>query len=73
MRTTTIQVQSEMKKKLTAMKLHSRETYNDVLERLLEDLSQLDEGTRRDIEKAIREIKSGKYRTHGQVKAEMGL
>ncbi len=70
---TTIQVKSETKKKLEAMKLHSRETYNDVLERVLEDLGELNEATRREIEKAVRDIDSGEYRTHSQVKAEMGL
>ena len=69
---TTIQVQSDLKKKLDAMKLHPRETYNDVLERVLEDLGELNEVTRREIEKAIREIKSGKSRSHAQVKTEMG-
>lgn len=70
---TTIQVQSDLKKKLDAMKLHPRETYNDVLERVLEDLGELNEVTRREIEKAVREIASGKSRTHAQVKAEMGF
>ncbi len=70
---TTIQVQSELKKKLDAMKLYPRETYNDVLERVLEDLAELNDITRQEIEKAAREIESGKYRSHAQVKAEMGF
>lgn len=70
---TTIQLSEEMKKTLQAKKLHSRETYEEVLERLLEDLSELNAQTKREIEKAIREIKAGKYRTHEQLKAEMGF
>ncbi len=70
---TTIQLSEEMKKTLQAKKLHSRETYEEVLERLLEDLSELSAQTKREIEKAIREIKAGKYRTHEQLKAEMGF
>jgi predicted transcriptional regulator len=70
---TTIQLSEEMKKTLQSMKLHPRETYEEVLERLLEDLRELNEETKKEIEKAIREIKAGKYKTHEQLKAEMGF
>ena len=73
MATTTIQLSQEMKKMLEGMKLHPRETYEEVLERLLEDLRELSENTKKEIEQAMREIKAGKYRTHGQLKAEMGF
>lgn len=53
------------------MKLHPRETYEEVLQRILEDLHELNEQTKKEIEKAIKEIKAGKYRTHEQLKAEM--
>ena len=55
------------------MKLHPRETYEEVLERLLEDLQDLGEETKRDIEEATREIESGKFRTHEQLGDEMGF
>lgn len=73
MATTTIQLSKDMKKTLEQLKLHPRETYEDVLQRLLEDLRELDEQTKKEIEQAIREIKTGKYRTHEQLKAEMGF
>ncbi|MFQ5553543.1 MAG: hypothetical protein ACE5EW_07505 [Thermoplasmata archaeon] len=73
MSTTTIQLSREMKKSLEGMKLHPRETYEEVLERLLEDLRELSEQTKEEIERAIREIESGKYRTHDQLKAELDL
>ena len=44
--TTTIQLSTEMKGALEGMKLHPRETYEDVLERLLEDLRELNEETK---------------------------
>lgn len=69
---TTIQLSNKLKKTLEGMKLHPRETYNDVLERILEDLNELNEETRKDIERALKEIESGKYKTHEQVKAELG-
>lgn len=62
-----------MKDELEGMKLHPRETYEDVLERLLEDLHELSEETEREIDRARREIKAGKYRTHDQLKADMGF
>jgi len=71
--TTTIQLSKEMKGALEGMKLHPRETYEDVLERLLEDLRELSEETKKEIERALREIKAGKYRTHDQLKAELGF
>ena len=55
------------------MKLHPRETYEQVLERILEDLRELSEQTKKEIEHAMKEIKAGKYRTHEQLKAEMGF
>ncbi len=73
MATTTIQLSKEMKKTLEEMKLHPRESYEEVLERLLEDLRELNEQTKKEIERAIKEIKSGKYRTHDQLKAELGF
>ena len=71
--TTTIQVDSEIRDTLNNMKLHPRETYNDVLERLVEDLQELNAETKRDIKKALEEVESGNYRTHAEVKAEMGF
>lgn len=62
-----------MKKVLEGMKLHPRETYEDVLERLLEDLQELSEQTKKEIEQALRDIKAGRYRTHRQLKDELGF
>ena len=73
MATTTIQLSQEMKKVLEGMKIHPRETYEEVLERLLEDLQELNEQTKKEIEQAIRDIKAGKYRTHQQLKDELGF
>jgi len=70
---TTIQVEESVRDKLNSMKMHSRETYNDVILRLLEDLRELNDETKKEIEKAVKEIESGKYKTHDEVKEEMGL
>ena len=73
MATTTIQLSTELKRTLESMKLHPRETYEQVLERILEDLRELSEQTKKEIEHAMKEIKAGKYRTHEELKAEMGF
>ncbi|MCJ2520671.1 MAG: hypothetical protein LN412_06990 [Candidatus Thermoplasmatota archaeon] len=73
MATTTIQLSQEMKKTLEGMKLHPRETYEEVLKRLLEDLHELNEQTKEEIDRAVHEIKAGKYRTHDQLQAELGF
>ncbi len=55
------------------MKIHPRETFNDVLERVVEDLRELDKGTLVEVEKARAEIRAGKYLTQEQVRKAMGL
>lgn len=73
MAATTIQLSKDMKKTLEGMKLHPRETYEEVLERLIEDLRELNQQTKKEIEQAIREIKAGKFKTHDQLKADLGF
>jgi predicted transcriptional regulator len=73
MAASTIQLSTEMKRRLNEMKLHPRETYEEVLERLLEDLQELSGETKRDIEEAIRQIEAGRFRTHQQLGEEMGF
>ena len=70
---TTIQIEKEVQEQLCDMKIHSRETYNDVLERMIEDLQELDQETKKEIEKALKEIDSGKYKKHEDLKKEMGF
>jgi len=70
---TTIQIDESIRDNLNAIKIHSRETYSDVIQRLLEDQRELNDETKREIGKAVKEIESGKYRTHDEVKEEMGL
>ena len=70
---TTIQIKEDIKSILTQMKLFERETYNDVLERLIEDVHELNDETKKEIESAINEINSGKYITHEKLAEEMGF
>ena len=69
----TIQIREETKKTLLSMKLHPRETYEEVIERMIEDLSQLNEETIKQIEEARKEIESGRFVTHEQLKKDLDL
>ena len=73
MATTTIQLSAELKRRLESMKLHPRETFNDVLERLVEDLRELDKETLAQVEEARAAIRAGRYLAQEQVRKAMGL
>ena len=70
---TTIQIKEETKKTLQSMKLHPRETYEEVIDRLIEDLSELSLQTKTEIEEARKDIEAGKFVTHEQLKKDLGL
>jgi len=71
--TTTVQIRRDVKVRLDAMKLHSRESYNDVLERILEDLEDINPKAMARYDEILKEVRAGKYKTHEQVKREWGL
>ncbi len=70
---TTIQIKETTKYKLDKMKLYRQETYNDVLERLIEDVSDLNVKTREELESAIKEIESGRWVTLEKLAKELGF
>ena len=70
---TSIQISSELKKLLEKMKLYERETYEDVIERLVEDELELSEETKKEIAVALKEVKAGKYVSHEEAKKKLGI
>ncbi len=70
---TTIQLKETTKDKLDKMKLYRQETYNDVLERLIEDVSDLNLKTREELESAIKDIESGKWVSLEKLAKELGF
>jgi predicted transcriptional regulator len=70
---TTIQVSEKLVDVLRTKKMYDKESYEDVIWDALEDTMELSEETKKQIEKARKEIKAGKFYTHGQVKKELGL
>jgi len=67
---TTIQVSDKTKEILDTMKLFHRDTYNEIIERMLEDNLELNEKTKKEIEERIRH---GKTISHEEAKKRLGL
>ncbi|MCL7415408.1 MAG: hypothetical protein M8349_05030 [ANME-2 cluster archaeon] len=70
---TTIQINEDIKVSLNRMKIFKRETYNDVLERLVEDVQELNEETKKEIESALKEVENGTFITHEKLAKELGF
>ena len=70
---TTIQISDKTKEALDKMKMFQRETYNGVIERMLEDNLELNEKTKNEIEEARKRIKAGKFVTQKEVEKRIGL
>ena len=71
--TTTIQIKDSTILALNKMKVFKDETYDDVLEKLIEDVQELNDETKKEIEFALKEIEKGNYITHENLAKEMGL
>ena len=70
---TTIQISNEVKRKLELMKLFARESYNEIIERMLEDEMELNEQTKKEIEEARKRVKSGRGISHEEIRKRYGL
>lgn len=73
---TTIQLEEKVKEKLDEMKLHPRETYSKVIERLVEDNvveDELSPETIKNIEKSLDDIKKGRTYSMKEVKKKLGI
>ena len=71
--TTTIQISDSVKKILERMKLYQRETYNEVIERILEDDLEIAESTKKEIDEAKKRVRFGKTIKHEEVLSLYGL
>lgn len=70
---TTIQLEERIKTRLNKMKLHPRETYNKVIERLIHDTGEeeLSPQTIRGIESALNDIKNGRLYSSAEVRKRL--
>lgn len=67
---TTIQISNEIRAKLELMKLFSRESYNEVIERMIEDEKNLSARTKKELEERM---KKPKLISHEEVKKRLGI
>lgn len=73
---TTIQVKKKVKDDLEKLKLHNRESFNSVIERLVAghtDSEPLSQDEIKDIEKGLEEVKGGKTYSLNEVKKKAGI
>lgn len=70
---TTIQISDSVKSVLDRMKMIERETYNDIIERMIEDDLELNKKTKIEIEEARKRIKAGKFITQKEAKKRLRL
>jgi len=70
---TTIQVSKKIKEMLEKLKISSRDSYNDVIEQLIEDSLELSEEATKDIEAALEDVKQGRVISHEEVKRRMSF
>ena len=78
--TTTIQIPNKVKSELNSFKDYARETYAEVIRKLIclareneESKMELSEETLRGLREAEEDIKKGRVYTTSQIKKELGL
>ncbi len=73
---TTIQIDEKTRDLLEKLKIHKRESFNEVIKNLVMtkfDFEPLSDEEIKDVEKSLEEIKAGRYYTHEQVKKNLNL
>ena len=73
---TTIQLEEKTKKELERLKVFPRETYNEVIIRLVltsREETELSEQTIKNIEKALEDVKKGRLYSTEKVRKELGI
>jgi len=69
---TTIQVSKELLSKLQSIKMHSKESYEDIIWNLIEDTMELSEEAKRNIAVSEKQIKEGKTISLEELKKKWG-
>jgi predicted CopG family antitoxin len=68
---TTIQISEELLEHLRKMKLHEKESYEDIILDLIEDRLALSEETKKEIEESRKEAKEGKVISLEEIKRNL--
>lgn len=70
---TTIRISREVKKRLDRFRMYRGETYNDLIESLLEDHMEINEKTKKELSEARKRVAKGEYYTQEEVEKRLGL
>ena len=70
---TTIQVSKGLQKELLKRKFFNKETYEEVIWDLIEDIRELSNQTKKEIAQSRAEYKTGRTHTLAKIKKEIGL
>jgi predicted transcriptional regulator len=70
---TTVQLSVKTRNELEKLKMSERDTFDDVINMLIEDNMEVNAETRKDIDAAAREEKEGRVVPHEEVKKRFGL
>ena len=70
---TTIQISKPLLEKLRMMKIHEKESYEDLIWDLIEDRMEFSEETKKNIAQSEKEIREGKTSSWEDVKKELGI
>ena len=70
---TTIQISNDLLQKLQMMKMHVKESYEDIIWDLIEDRLEFSDETKKNIAQAEEDYKAGKFKTLEEVKKELGF
>ena len=72
---TTIKIKDNTKAKLESFKLHTKESYNDIIERLMRTShdDEIDPQTIKNLRKSLNDIEKGKVYSLEQVEKELDL
>ena len=70
---TTIQISKELLEKLKNMKVHDKESYENLIWDLIEDRMEFSEETKKNITQSEKEIKEGKTVSLEKIKKKIGI
>ena len=70
---TSIQISEELLEHLKKMKIHEKESYEDIILDLIEDRLELNEETKKEIEESRKEAREGKVHKWEDIKKELKL
>jgi len=74
MTSVTVKIDAELRNQLNALKVHPRESYNEVIGRLVDmaiDEEPLSEEAIRDLEQSLEDLRAGRVYTLEEVMAEL--